>query len=228
MSRPQTKSWLVIATVLGVGFSAAPSRAADPLPGRMPPLRLPSRMQQPTGPVVVGSWAEYSIHDTQARRRLRLHMALVKKRGHYYWWEMTFRMARLPVLRMRLKVRGKAVRADRVKRVIVQSGTQRPLILPLKKGQQLMNLYIRRKPGTHTRDLGIAQITTPAGRFAARHLVWTDTQGHRADEWSSKAATLWGLVRYRGPRFRMELIGQGKGARSQIRGVPAKWHLPGL
>ena len=82
--------WMLVA--LGVAVPSIPSRAADPLPGRMPGVQLPPRMQQPSGPVTVGTWAEYSIHDTQMHRRLRLHMALVKRQGRIYWGEMTFRI----------------------------------------------------------------------------------------------------------------------------------------
>jgi hypothetical protein len=209
-------------------LATAESRGADPLPGQMPELRLPQRLQRVQERPTIGHWVEYSIYDRLRKRRLRLRMALVGKKGKRYWWEFTFRQARLPVLRLKMRVRGTITRVDRLERVILQTGNQRPLEIPLKKGQQMLDMYIKKRPGTKVVDRGKTTVKTAAGTFRARHFVWKDASGFRAQEWSSPKAGLWGLVRYRSKRLRMELIGKGKGARSRIRGVPAKWHIPGM
>ncbi len=218
-------SLLVSASIL---LTVAPVvRAGDPLPGRMPTLTLPPRLQRPSGKVRVGSWVEFSVHDRTRRRRFRLHWALVGKTRRGYWWELTFREARKPLMRIKTLIRGTVTRPSRIRRVIIQSGTTRPLELPMKAGQKLMSVYLRRRRGGKMRDHGAEQLRVAAGLFATRHYSWKDSSGQTVHEWISRRAGIWGLVRFRSPRFGMELIGQGSGARSRIRGIPAKWHLPG-
>ncbi|MFH2006160.1 MAG: hypothetical protein ABI333_06205 [bacterium] len=220
---------LVLPTVTLCALTSVPqpARAADPLPGRMPGLALPPRLRQPTGTVRVGSWVEYSLYDVTQRRRVRLHWALVGKIGTGRWWEMTFREARKPPLRIKTLIQGAVSKPSHIKRVIVQSGRDQALELPVKTGQKIMNVYLRRRQGAAIRNLGAATLVTAAGTFQTRHHSWKDENGQTIHEWTSPTAFIWGLVRFRSPRFRMELIRQGRGARSKIRGIPAKWHLPG-
>jgi hypothetical protein len=223
----RTVTTLATIGLLSLSLPAPPARAGDPLPGRMPGVQLPPRLQKPQGKIRVGSWVEFSIQDITKRRRFRLHWALVGKTGHSYWWELTFRQARKPVMRIKTLIKGTVTKPSRIKRVIVQSGTSQPLELPMKSGQKLMNVYLRKRSGAKTKDHGVVTLKVAAGTFQARHYSWKDTSGQTVHEWTSRKAGIWGLVRFRSSRFRMELIGQGRGARSRIRGIPAKWHLPG-
>lgn len=209
--------------------AAQGAQGADPLPGRMPGLRLPPRMEKPAGPVKVGSWAEFSVRDLRMKSRMRLHWALVgTEPGGGTWWEMTFRKARQPALRIKLLGKGKGNSPDQLLRVILQTGQSPPLELPLRQGQRVMDLYLRRGAASGLQDLGLVRLTTPAGVFQARHHRWRDHRGQLMEEWSSPAAAIWGLVRFQSPRFEMVLIGQGQGATSRIQGTPTKWHLPGM
>lgn len=208
---------------------AAPAaRGADPLPGRMPGLQLPPRMERPAGPVKVGSWAEFAVVDRRLRTRLRLHWALVATDPRGRWWELTFRKPRQPTLRIKLLAREKTTGPTAALRVIVQAGNNPPLELPLKQGQKVMDLYLRRGAAGAPTDLGKVRLSTAAGTFQTHHRRWRDDQGQLVEEWSSPSAAIWGLVRFRNARFEMELIGQGTGAVSRIRGTPTRWHIPGL
>jgi len=213
--------------LLTLPLGGAPARAGDPLPGRMPGVQLPPTLQKPMGPVRVGSWVEFSVQDLAKRRRFRLHWALVGKTGRSYWWELTFREARKPQMRIKTLIQGTVTKPSRIKRVIVQSGTSQALELPMKAGQKLMNVYLRKRRGARMKDHGAVKLKVAAGTFQTRHYSWKDAAGQTVHEWISRKAGIWGLVRFRSPRFQMELIGQGRGARSRIRGIPAKWHLPG-
>ncbi len=213
--------------VVALPLGTTPARADDPLPGRMPGMQLPPRLQKPMGKVSVGSWVEFSVKDNVKRRRFRLHWALVGKTGRSYWWELTFREARKPMMRIKTLIQGTVTKPNRIKRVIVQSGTSQALELPMKSGQKLMNVYLRKRRGARMKDHGAVTLKVAAGTFATRHYSWKDTAGQTVHEWISRKAGIWGLVRFHSPRFQMELIGQGRGARSRIRGIPAKWHLPG-
>jgi hypothetical protein len=179
------------------------------------------------GKIRVGSWVEFSIQDVTKRRRFRLHWALVGKTGRGYWWELTFREARKPLMRIKSLIQGTVTKPSRIRRVIMQSGTTQALELPLKAGQKIMNVYLRKGRGARMNDHGAVTLKVAAGTFRTRHYSWKDSSGQIAHEWISRKAGIWGLVRFRSPRFKMELIGQGNGARSRIRGIPAKWHIPG-
>lgn len=221
-----------LATLAALGCLTLPlaedtARAGDPLPGRMPGMQLPPRLQKPVGKITVGSWVEFSVRDIPKRRRFRLHWALVGKTGRSFWWELTFRVARKPVMRIKTLIKGTITKPSHIKRVIVQSGNTRPLELPLKSGQKLMNVYLRKRRGATMKDHGVVKLKVAAGHFKTRHYSWKDASGQIVHEWISRKAGIWGLVRFSSPRFQMELIGQGRSARSRIRGIPAKWHLPG-
>ncbi len=220
---------LAVATVglVTLVLATDTAHAGDPLPGRMPGMQLPPRLQKPMGKIKVGSWVEFSMHDLTRRRRFRLHWALVGKTPRGYWWELTFREARKPLMRIKTLIHGTVTKPSRIKRVIVQSGTTRPLELPIKSGQKLLNVYLRKKSGGRMKDHGAQTLKVAAGTFKTRHYSWKDATGQTVHEWISSKAGIWGLVRFRSPRFKMELLGQGRSARSRIRGIPAKWHLPG-
>jgi len=220
---------ILLATLgwLALPLAVPPAWAVDPLPGRMPGLQLPPRLQKPTGKVRVGSWVEFSVRDITKQRRFRLHWALVGKTRRSYWWELTFRQARKPIMRIKTLIPGPLKKPGRIKRVIIQTGTSQPLELPVKSGQKLMNVYLRRRRGARMKDHGTVQMKVAAGTFLTRHYSWQDATGQTVHEWISDKAGIWGLVRFTSSRFAMELIGQGHSARSRIRGIPAKWHLPG-
>ena len=220
-------SLLVPSLLALLALPAPAARAQDPLPGRMPQLQLPPRMQTPLAGVVVGGWVEYSMVDRKTAKRLRLHWALVGQEGSKRWWELTIRDGQQPAMRIKSLVRGPVNQPSHVERVIVQTGSQTPLELPLKQGQQLVDVYTRPRPGGRIRDLGTEKIVTAAGTFESRHHAWTDADGFGAEEWTSPAVALWGLVRFQNRRFLMELVGHGKNARSQVTGVPVRWQIPG-
>lgn len=217
----------VLPAVLTLALAAEPAHAGDPLPGRMPGVQLPPRLQKPMGKIRIGSWVEFSVHDVTRRRRFRLHWALVGKAGRDLWWELTFREARKPLVRIKTLVRGPITKPSRIRRVIFQSGTTQPLELPLKKGQKLMSMYLQKKPGGHRKDHGAQTLKVANRTYQTRHYSWKDSTGQTVHEWISRKAGIWGLVRFHAARFKMNLIGQGSGARSRIRGIPAKWHIPG-
>jgi hypothetical protein len=201
--------------------------AEDPLPGRMPELRLPPTAQQPRGPLVVGTWVEYSVYQRRTNRRVRLHWAFVGKDGGKQWWEMAFREGGRDPLVIKMLIRGSLHRADQMERVILQIGSGQPLELPKEQGQKLMDVYLRRPRGASVRDHGTVRLTVAAGTFSCRHFTWKDSEGQEAAEWTSEAARIFGLVRFRTPALELELINQGRGARSRVTRLPAKWHLPG-
>lgn len=223
------RSVLVLSMLLcSISLVAHGAPASDPLPGRMPGLRLPPRMETPVGPVKVGSWVEFSVRDLKQEGRVRLRWALVERGADGQWWELTFRMPRQQPLRIKALSQGEGSSPDRVRRVILQTGTSPPLELPLKQGQKLMDMYLRPGAAVKVQELGRVQVTTAAGVFQTQHRRWIDHQGQPVEEWTSPAAGIWGLVRFKNPRFEMELIGQGTGAASGIRGTPTRWHIPGL
>lgn len=204
------------------------ARAGDPLPGRLPGLKLPSRLSRAPARIEVGTWVEYSLRDRVLRRRVRIRWALVARAAHGFWWEVSFRQSHTPPLHIKVLSKGSVARPDRLRRVIVQSGSARPLELPLKQGQRIMDMYARPGASTPVRRLGTVTLTTPAGRFVTTRQRWTDAAGQTLEEWTSPTARLFGLVRFRSPRFEMLLIRQGAHARSNIRGTPARWRIPGL
>lgn len=228
--RPMLRRTIISVVTIGslaLPMAAPPARAGDPLPGRMPGVQLPPRLQKPVGKLRVGSWVEFSVRDVTKGRRFRLHWAMVGKTGRSYWWELTIREARKPRMRIKTLIQGTVTKPSHIKRVIIQFGTSQPLELPLKSGQKLMNVYLRKRRGARMKDHGAVKLKVAAGTFQTRHYSWKDSSGQTVHEWISKKAGIWGLVRFRSPGFHMELIGQGRGARTQIRGIPAKWHLPG-
>jgi hypothetical protein len=185
-------------------------------------------MQTAMPGATVGSWVEYSTVDQRTSKRIRMHWALVGQEGTKRWWELTIRDGQQLPLRIKSLVRGPVNQPSHVERVIVQTGNQTPLEMPLKQGQRLVDVYTRPRPGGQLRNLGVERIVTAAGTFETRHQAWTDADGNAAEEWTSPAVSLWGLVRFQNQRFRMELIGHGRNARSQVTGVPVKWQIPGF
>jgi len=160
----------------------------------------------------VGAWAEYLIRSRGAEDvRVRLSVLPPALEGGRAWVEVTTLGAQSLPFAARLLVRG----AGRLEGAIVYALGQAPIDLPVDEMQEPLQAGPKPKPPTVlARRIGSAEVKVPAGVFFAEELRVT-ADGETTRIWRTERVPLWGLVRARGPRQSVELIGYGhEGAHS--------------
>jgi len=175
----------------------------------------------------VGSWVEYRLRRlgrASDTREVLLRLALTSQQGDELWLEMIISDDRggRAVTRMLVDSRtdaeaGTPVPGGRLRRLIIQHQRQIPLEIPVDSASApVASVAEAGSPGAL---IGTESVRVGSRHVSARHFR-RGSGGEQRDVWISDGVSLWGLVRYRGPRLSMTLVAQGTGATSSVTGEP--------
>ncbi|MFL5278740.1 MAG: hypothetical protein ACJ79T_19880 [Myxococcales bacterium] len=166
--------------------------------------------------VEVGAWAEYLLRSRDGTARMRFSLLPPKLEGGRYWLEVAaFSDVALPFALRAVLLPGPVVPANMERATLYVLG-QAPLEVPM---DDLKERVSRAAPVPSRARIshGPTQtLSTEAGRFKANELRIT-ARGETTRIWRSDQVPLWGLVRSKGPKETIELVGFSReGARSAI------------
>ena len=199
---------LIVGTYLGVAQAQGPGWQGPKMLGIWEPK--------------VGSGAAYRIETKKAAESSTWEWAVVgtEKVGADtgYWVEMYGQQRRGEAVVMKQLTVWRGDHPE-IKRMIVQTGTEPPMELP-------MTMMGARQPTSEQRDVrqrgkrvGTETIVTPAGSFSCEHWQETDSTGTH-DVWVSKDVAPYGLVKASDPETTMTLVRVISSAISRIKGTP--------
>ncbi|HPI92841.1 MAG TPA: hypothetical protein PLT09_06030 [Deltaproteobacteria bacterium] len=173
---------------------------------------------------VVGAWSEYQMKGA-GQEQTKMKMAVVGKEGSSYWYETVTDTPRgLSVMKM--LVTGDPDDEKSVKRMIVKQGKEQAMEMPVMEGRPQPGSKPGSKgPAGKMIDKGMEKITVPAGTFTARHFQYQFDKDV-VDSWISEKVSPYGIVKSKGRDFEMQLLGYGKGAKTQITETPKKFQMP--
>ena len=218
---------LVFAVTVVMAAAAAPAvLAGPPLPGMLPQRQIPSQLKASAKNTKVGGWAEYAVSNRRTGQVFRWKMALVGQPTQTtQWWEHVLRWGRLKTLIIKVLVRNPSSRHAKVIKAIWKPGGHQALLLPLRKGAKLMDIYLPIPHGKATLA-GKGPVTVAAGRFQTDHYIVRDRLGRKTHFWVNSKIPIFGLVKLDSPSLRLELLGSGHSAITQIHEKPGKWPFP--
>lgn len=169
---------------------------------------------------VVGAWSEYQVK-APGTTPYKMKMAIVAKEGNAFWYEtVTDGQGGRSVMKM--LVSGDPNDQKSVKRMIMKHGQEPAMEMPVMGGQQQAG---GKDPGGKMVDKGMEKVTVPAGTFTARHFQYQYDK-EVVDSWIAEKVSPYGLVKSTGKNFEMQLVGYGKGAKTQITEKPQKFQMP--
>ncbi|MGM0597877.1 MAG: hypothetical protein ACQES9_12655 [Myxococcota bacterium] len=176
----------------------------------------------------IGSWIEYSLFDKQKQKKLKLKIAFVGRAdgGRSSWIEISI-SGMNQVIRVKMLFEGNpGAKIKNPKKAIIKMGHLYPMSLPLPKTKKMLPM-IYRQPMMKPVILSPRTIKTPAGEFKrATGARGMDPNGNVVEVYNHKNIRLNGFLKFEDSRFKMVLIGQGKGARSRIKQKPAPFSVP--
>jgi hypothetical protein len=211
-------SALVLVVLIVVAPLVAPAQSGAPLPGMMPGnITLPAEMGRCCKGFKTGHWVEYAIRRVGGPRGTsRFRFAAVAREGQSWWLEMAVSQGGQGASVMKTLVRpGATSPSEGLQRMIIQPAGHLPLELPVEGTENQRPAFA--EGGAPGVLVGHEGVRTPAGTFRARH--YRKGRGSAAHHiWVSDRVGLWGVVQYRSPRVHLTLIGQGRGAASQVVG----------
>ena len=170
---------------------------------------------------VVGGWSEYQM-TSKREGTTKMKVAIVDKEGDAYWYETVMEGGRQGRNIVKMLVSGDPGDTKNVKRMIVKTGNDPAMEMPVEmmqqssKGQEAKGKVI---------DKGTETIKVPAGTFKTQHSQYQDAEGV-ADTWVYKDVSPYGMIKSVSKDTEMVLIGYGTGARTLITETPQKFEMP--
>ena len=110
-----------------------------------------------------------------------------------------------------------------VKRIIIKSGDQPAMEMPVQTPRQSPKSEESAKGKLV--EKGTEKIKVPAGTFTTKHFQYQDAGGV-TDTWIYKDIHPYGLIRSQSKDFEMTLLAYGTGAQTQITETPKKFEMP--
>jgi hypothetical protein len=208
------KKRIAWATLLFAAF-LSPSSIAQVKVGQR---ALPT-METPQEPVKPGTWAQYSMLNLKSEQGILVRLAALDFEGKGQWLEIKFTDSRRRSLVIRSLVEGGLHAPKKILKTIVQPQNQKPLFLPERMASQPLPI-LRSGPDPSSKLVARVKVKVPAGSFVADR--YTTGEGSTVREaWFSTEKLGWPLLKARTPDLLLELVSQGTGARTEIRGKPA-------
>ena len=126
-----------------------------------------------------------------------------------------------------IKVQVKSTKHDpkKVVKMIWKPAGHQAVLLPVKKGKEMMDLYTPRFSGKLSKK-GTQKLTVVGGTFKTKHYTAKDRRGRTLKFWVSDAVPVIGLVKLLSPHMRLELIKYGQNAKTMITEKPGKLPFP--
>ena len=170
---------------------------------------------------VVGGWSEYQM-TSKSESPVKMKMAIVGKEGDAYWYETVMEDKKAGKTITKMLVSGNPDDPNSVKRIIVKTGNQPAMEMPVQMWKQ--GSKPQESKGKLI-DKGKETIKVPAGTFATQHVQYQDV-GSLVDTWIYKDVSPYGLIKSQSKDFEMVLTGYGTGAKSLITETPRKFEMP--
>jgi hypothetical protein len=171
---------------------------------------------------IVGGWSEYQLNQ-KGEPPARMKISIVDKEGDLYWYEMAVEDKQGEKMITKTLVSGNPNDQKNVKRIIVKTGNQPAMEIPVRMSGQSI------KPQGSIRgkmiDKGSETIKVPAGTFTTHH--FQSQEGETlVDTWVHKDISPYGLIKSQSKDFEMVLLSYGTGAKTQITETPKKFEMP--
>ena len=169
---------------------------------------------------VVGGWSEYQM-TSKSEGSTKMKIAIVGKEGNAYWYETVMEGGRQGKNILKMLVSGNPADTNNVKRMIVKTGNEPAMEMPVEmmqqssKGQEQKGKLI---------DKGTETIKVPAGSFKTQHMQYQDVE--TVDTWIYKDVSPYGLIKSQSKNMEMVLLGYGTGAKTLITETPQKFEMP--
>jgi len=170
---------------------------------------------------IVGGWSEYQM-TSKSESPVKMKMAIVGKEGDAYWYETVMEDKKAGKTITKMLVSGNPDDPNSVKRIIVKTGNQPAMEMPVQMWKQ--GSKPQESKGKLI-DKGKETIKVPAGTFATQHVQYQDV-GSLVDTWIYKDVSPYGLIKSQSKDFEMVLTGYGTGAKSLITETPRKFEMP--
>ncbi len=173
---------------------------------------------------VVGGWSEYQM-TTKGDSSSKMKLAVVGKEGNDYWYETVFEGKQEGKMISKMLVSGNPGDKKNMKRMIIKSGNDPAMEMPIQMMQQSSSQPP--EPKGKVVDKGTETIKVPAGTFTCQHMQYQD--GERVvDAWVAKNISPYGMVKSQSKEIEMVLLGYGTGAKTLITETPKKFEMPAM
>ena len=172
---------------------------------------------------VVGGWSEYQM-TTKGGSSSKMKLAVVGKEGEDYWYETVFEGKQEGKMVSKMLVSGNPGDRKNVKRMIIKSGNESAMEMPVQMMQQGSQ---SQGPRGKVVDKGTETIKVPAGTFTCQHMQYQDGE-KVVDAWVTKDISPYGMVKSQSKEFEMVLLGYGTGAKTLITETPKKFEMPAM
>ncbi len=170
---------------------------------------------------VVGGWSEYQM-TSKSESPVKMKIAIVGKEGDAYWYETVMEDKKAGKTITKMLVSGNPDDPNSVKRIIVKTGNQPAMEMPVQMWKQSSK---PQESKGKLIDKGKETIKVPAGTFATQHVQYQDV-GSLVDTWIYKDVSPYGLIKSQSKDFEMVLTGYGTGAKTLITEKPQKFEMP--
>jgi len=192
----------------------------------LPKKTLPVELKRVTAKTKVGSWVEYSARNKDKGQRFTWRISLVGKEGkNKTWWEYYLRWGRMRSVIIKVLVKSTKHDPKKVVKMIWKPAGHQAVLLPVKKGKKMMDLYTPQFKGK-LKKTGMQKLTVLGGTFRTKHYTAKDRRGRPLKFWVSDAVPVIGLVKLLSPHMRLELIKYGQNAKTMITEKPGKLPFP--
>lgn len=215
-----------------IAVSVVPSRAADATLPRM----FGIFQMEP------GSWSEYEIVDKKSGEITIMRMNVLAKEGDDFWYEVWMNQKEgKSTIRMLLS--GDPNNPENVKRLILQSGEQRPVEMPrdfVVMGRRMAGFMYSEYSGMPTdkeaaakvkvETIGPKTVDVPAGKFSGTEMKLVNETGKQLAVYvNAEAIKPFGIVISETDGSIMKLKAHGKDAKTRIKGkIGAMKTPPGM
>lgn len=215
--------------VLSAISTAALSMAADPGPPRIFGVFA----------MAEGSWAEYDIVDKKTGELTVMRMNVLNKDGNEFWYEVWMNQKEgKSTIKMLLS--GDPNDPENVKRLILQSGDQKPVEMPrdfVVMGRRMAGFMYSEYSGmpadkdaaakVKMETVGPKTVETQAGKFNGTEVrLLSDTGKQLAVYVNDEKVKPFGVVVSETEGSTMKLKAYGQGAKSRIKGTPTVMNTP--
>ena len=188
---------------------------------------------------VVGQWAEY-LMTSKDEEPVTIRISIVGEEDGGFWYEMQMTGEEEGFI-TKMLVSGDPEEQDNLKRLIIKGGEEPAMEMPVGGGGMMGGMMgggdmmgmgggeaEDLEPETDSvkpSDLGMENITVPAGTFKAHH--WrVEDEDIRFDMWQAENVGPYGMVKSSSEDFEMVLTAHGDDAKSAITEEPEKFEIP--
>jgi len=185
----------------------------------------------------VGGWSEYAVTETEGGKKSTMRNAIVGKEGDSFWYEVVITEGGARnIIKMFLK--GDPNNPENIQRLIMKNGDQPAQEMPREfvvMGRRMATTMFETRSGSSVVDqpnikaeeLGVAQVTVPAGSYSVTRNRILDATGKVLATYDfNKDVLPFGVVRSSTDKVQMELVATGKEAVSLITEQPVMMKTP--